>query len=185
MNMRRCSNKFKVLLFLFSLPLVSLTSCSCSNNRNCIFEIENSEMVTFPIDFYTRAMSSRNGLPITLKFEDAVFECTIEKGSFSFYDEIKKITIKSNNTIYYCPTYKNGENAVTDKEDTFVDVIVNVDNSCIGYSVIKINYDNSNSCWSSQLLVSSVFIDENNNVTNVSSDYVEQRIVWHHNNYLV
>lgn len=154
----------------------------CNNESNDIFEIENSEMVTFPINYFSPAMSSVPGQPIKLKLDNSLFECKIEHGSFEYYNDVKNTTIYSDGTIYYCPTYKRDEVFIHEYDTSFVDIIVNDENGIIGYAIVKIIYNESESNWNPQLLVSSLFINEYNNAINVSNDYLERIMTNYHKN---
>lgn len=179
---------------LFSLGLCLLFSLiSCSNNADVgpgiaergadVFEKENSEMIAFPINYFSLAMSSVPGQPIKLKLDNSSFECKIEQGSFEYYNDVKKKTVESGETIYYCPSYKKDGTFVHEKYDiSFVDITINDKNGIIGYAIVKIIYDESENNWRPQLLASNLFVDENNNGINVSNDYLEGIIANYHKN---
>ena len=153
------------------------------NDIGNIFEKENSEMVTFPINYFSPAMSSVPGQPIKLKLDNSSFECKIEHGSFEYYNDVKKKIIDSNETIYYCPSYKKDGTFINEHDTSFVDITVNGKNGIIGYAVVKIIYDESDNNWRPQLLVSNLFVDENNNEINVSDDYLCEKMANYHKNF--
>lgn len=176
----------KVVSFSFCLCLL-FSLISCSNNADArlgvdVFEKENSEIVTFPINYFSLAMSSVPGQPIKLKLDNSLFECKIEQGSFEYYNDVKKVTVNSGETIYYCPSYKKDETFVHEYDSSFVDITINDKNGIIGYAIVKIIYDESENNWRPQLLVSNLFVDENNNEINVSDEYLEGIIANYHKN---
>ncbi len=179
MNRQTLFRQLKLLIFSLS-TILALTGCS--NNTNEVFEKENSEMVIFPIDFYTSAMSSVPGQPIKFKMDNAYFECKIEKGSFEYYNDVKETIAKSNETIYYCPTYKREDGFVNEYGTSFVDVTVKTKIGVVGYAVVKILYDESKNDWRPQLLASNLFVDKNEKVTSVDDDYLESKITNYHTN---
>lgn len=168
-------------LLVFCLSTI-LTLIGCSKNANEVFEKENLEMVAFPIDFYTSAMNSVPGQPIKFKMDDASFECKIEIGSFEYYNDVKETIAKSNETIYYCPTYKRDDDFVKEYGTSFVDVVVKTKIGAVGYAVVKILYDESKNDWRPQLLVSNLFVDKNEKTTSVNDDYLKNKITNYHTN---
>ena len=152
------------------------------NDIDTIFEKENSEMVTFPISHFSIAMSSVPGQPIKLKLDNSSFECKIEHGSFEYYNDVKKKIVGSDETIYYCPSYKKDGIFVDEYDTSFVDIVINNDNGIIGYAIVKIISDKSKFTCRPQLLVSNLFVDENNNVVNVDNDYLEGIMANYHKN---
>ena len=181
-----CSNATSKTSFNHS-DISSDTSFESSNSKARVFEIEKNDMVYFRMNYYTIAVDSAPGQPIKFILDDALdtsFECKIETGSFSFYEDIKEITVSSNETIYYCPQYKKDktdENIVKECDDySFVDIVVKDKNGVIGYAVIKIICDEPNRRWHPELLVANLFVDENENIVTVSSDYIKERIASYH-----
>lgn len=168
--------------------IVSFESLNSSDKKAEIFEIEKNSMVYFRMDYYTTAVDSAPGQPIKFVLDDvsgASFECKIETGSFSFYEDIKETIVSAGETIYYCPRYKKDKAdtiVVSECDDySFVDVVVKNNNGVIGYSVIKIICDEPNRRWHPHILVANLFVDENEIIVNVSSDYVKERIAGYHN----
>lgn len=149
-------------------------------NENSVYTKENKDMVIFPTKYYSVAMSSVPGQPIKFNLDNASFKCKIKKGSFEYYNEVKEITVNSNETIYYCPSFKRDGAFVDEYDSSYIDVIVNNKSGSIGYAIIGIIRQESNFEWRPQLLASILFTDINGKVVNVSSDFVEQTIANYH-----
>lgn len=120
---------------------LSLFSACSSNTNESINEVENNEIVTFPLKFYSVALSSVTGLPIELNLERATFYCKTEKGSFSYDTNIKEYNVNSGETLYYCPVYIENDIASCVEENDYVDIIIQENEEVIGFSVVKIIYN--------------------------------------------
>ena len=163
-----------VNLFIFGLIFFS----GCLNSK--VKEIEHKEIVSFPIEFYSEALSSVPGQPIQLNLEVSKFTCRITNGSFSFNEEIKEITVNSGETIFYCPQYKTADGFIFAKEVGYVDIIVYNEEKIIGYIVVKISYIEDMNVWEPELCVSNLFVGDDGNYIDVSLSYVKKRINKYH-----
>lgn len=166
------------LFFILGLILFCLVGVvGCSDEK--VFEKENKEIVNFPIEHYTLALSSVPGQPIKLNLENVTFLVKIEKGSFEFYNDIKECSINSGDTFYYCPAYKANDSFITIEEDTYIDIKIMMEEKIVGYSVVKINYEHSGK-WIPELMVSNLFINKDGEIISVSVKYVNDKIATYH-----
>ncbi|MBQ7912595.1 MAG: hypothetical protein IJ308_02475 [Clostridia bacterium] len=168
----------KAFLVLGALLFSIAGGAGCSSDKKA--EKENKEMVSFPIQHYSAALSSVSGQPILLTLEEASFTVSIEKGSFEFYNEVKEKSVNSGDTFFYCPIYKSNDSTIIVQEEIFVDIKVLMEEEIVGYGVVKINYDNSAQIWEPELIVSNLFIDKEGKIVSVNENYANDRIQDYH-----
>ena len=105
------------------------------------YEIEVDDMVDCSLFRYDVAMSWI-GVPITLSYpnENAVFECLIDRGSFSYNQQENTAVIKPSGGFHWCPYERSsdGEILATWEEKAFVDIILRVENHIIGFAIVEI-----------------------------------------------
>ena len=172
-------SKVVKLFLMLGVITLSIIFSGCSNNK--IPEKKDKEIVSFPMEFFSLAISSVPGQPIKLVLEDATFLCKTEKGSFEYYHDTKEYRANSGDTIFYCPNYLATDELVYTKEDAYVDIYILREEKIIGYAVIKINYyEDSSGPWKPKLIVSNLFIDKNGETVTVSNEYANERIMSYH-----
>lgn len=163
------------MLGVILLGLVGFVGCS--NEK--VYEQENKEIVSFPINYYSLGLSSVPGQPIELNFENATFFIEIEKGSFEYDNDIKDCSISSGDTFYFCPAYKTNDSFITIEEETFIDIKILKEEKIVGYSVVKINYENLGK-WIPKLIVSNIFVNKTGEIISVSEKYANDKIATYH-----
>lgn len=172
-------NKIIKLFLILGVILFSLVGVvGCSNEK--VYEKKNEEIVSFPIQHYSPALSSVPGQPIVLALENASFLVSIEKGSFEFYNDVKECSVSSGDTFFYCPTYLINDSSEIVQEEVFIDIKILIEEKIVGYCVVKINYDNDFMIWEPELLVSNLFIDEEGKTISVNDYYANERIDDYH-----
>lgn len=134
-------NKTIKLFLILGVILFSLFGVvGCSNEK--VYEKEKDDIVGFPIQYYSVALSSVPGQPIVLTLENASFLVSIDKGSFKYYNDVKERVINSGDTFFYCPTYVVNDSIEIVKEEIFIDIKMLIEEKIVGYCVLKINFYN-------------------------------------------
>lgn len=169
--------KRKFLLVGALLFSVILIVCS----RNNITSKNDKSIVEFPVESYNGTYSSIPGQPIKLTLEDAVFECTIDTGSFSYNELISHQSISSGETVFWCPSYnENGKASGTSNFITcnngYVDIIIKKDDHIIGYVVVYVSGDENNFAFYPEVLASVVFPKKMGMYQDVTEEYVLEQI---------
>ncbi len=172
-------NKTIKLFLILGVILFSFIGVvGCSNEK--VYEKEKDDIVGFPIQYYSVALSSVPGQPIVLTLENASFLVSIDKGSFEYYNDVKERAINSGDTFFCCPTYVVNDSIEIVKEEIFIDIKMLIEEKIVGYCVLKINFDNDLNVWKPEMLVSNLFIDENGKTVSVNDNYANQRISDYH-----
>ena len=151
---------FLVFVILLCLAVTfGCTAATGSAGRNSqgedekmvFVEVKTDDMVEFPRPIYNaRPYSSIHGYPIKLKHsdEDAVFECSVDKGDLGkedpYYPELetgKNIIAKSGegDGVFSIVWFNDG--TVDSSQDAFIEIILKINSNIIGYAVVKVNDD--------------------------------------------
>lgn len=166
-----------ICVIVLSCALFAFTGCVNNN----IIEVETDEMVelAFGTNFYwSPGKGSWPGYPITLveSSENAVFECTISEGRFTFnIDPGYGLTavVKSGDTIYWqCFGYIIPFPVAT---KAFVEIVLKIDYNITGYAVVKI-YRAESDHYYGKLLKSALFPTVNGQYQEVTEEYVIKAI---------
>ena len=127
-------NKTIKLFLILGVILFSLVGVvGCSNEK--VYEREKDDIVSFPIQYYSVALSSVPGQPIVLTLENASFLVSIDKGSFEYYNDVKERAINSGHTFFCCPTYVINDSIEIVKEEIFIDIKMLIEEKIVGYCV--------------------------------------------------
>ena len=172
-------SKFAKLFLMLGVIFLSLVGVVGCNNEK-VYEKEKDDIVGFPIQYYSVALSSVPGQPIVLTLENASFLISIDKGSFEYYNDVKERAINSGDTFFCCPTYVINDSIEIVKEEIFIDIKMLIEGKIVGYGVVRIYFDNDLNVWKPGLLVSNIFIDENGKTISVNDNYANQRINDYH-----
>lgn len=173
----KCSKIF----LLFGAFLFCTMFTACSANKNDFIPKNDSSIVEFPVQSYNATYSSIPGLPIKLTLDDAVFECTIDMGSFSYNELISHQSISSGETVFWCPTYnENGKASATRNYVTcnngYVDIIIKKEEHIVGYVVVYVYGDENNFAFYPEVLASVVFPKKMGKYQDVTEEYVLEQI---------
>ena len=140
-------------------------------------------MISLIVSNYNFGMSSIIGPYMKFNLDGASFECSIDYGSFEYYKEIKELIVSSNEKVQWAPSYIEGHGTaestrideIKTHEKAYMDVIVKVDEKIVGYIVVEMNrVDESN--YIVTVLESILFKDDNNNLKEVSLEFILEKI---------
>ena len=148
-------------------------------NYEGVIEIEMNNIVSFEINQYTIDM---DGLPIQLTLDGANLLYMTDELSFSKNRNVKEISAVSGDEIRCWPNYTYGgvfgsNYKVTD--DSYVDILIYKNGTIVGYSVIKILYEDNT--YSPKLLTCNVFMKDSK-YASVDYNYVMELISKYHEN---
>ena len=110
-----------------------LTTLKNGNGGNLV-EIQTDDMVELHTWLFTSGVPNN---AIKLKHSDAsaIFECTVDKGSLSFSEEVQNKTVNPGDTLHW--------RAIGLTEQTFFTAILKVGDNIIGYAIVEIYQTNS------------------------------------------
>jgi hypothetical protein len=143
---------------------------SKEENMGAFLEVETEDMIDCSLFFYSVARSSI-GDPIELKYSDenAVFECTVDEGSFDYGQELlKSITLKPGGGFYWT----SGPIA-SGTEQAFVEIILKLDDYIIGYAVVEIYQVNNLNQYTARVLHSALIPKVDGKYQNVTEEQIK------------
>jgi len=126
----------------------------------------------YMIELHTWHFTS--GVPnnaVVVKFtnEEAIFKCVVDKGLLGFaVDSQKELTVKPNDIFYWY--------ADEIIEKAFIEIIVRIDNSIVGYAVIKITENNSHVDHTATVLKSAIFAKVNDEYQDITTEQIKNKI---------
>lgn len=135
-----------------------------------IVEEKYEEMIEFPLEYYSFAMSSVPGVPIVLKHPDneVIFQCTINKGSFEYYKQTASTTAEVGEKIFWCP-----ESTKESTKHAYIDIVVKKDINIVGYMVIEVIKKEETYAFVPKLLKASSFPKINDEYQNITDDQIK------------
>lgn len=140
-----------------------------------IKESETNDMIELHTWYFTSGLRN-NAIKVQNPNEDAVFECTVDNGELwqdDLQQYVKKLTVKSGDTIYWSPFDGTGIRI----ESAHIQIIVRVDEQIVGYAVIGINAVSADTLdYSANVLKSSLFPKVNGQYQNITEVYVKSII---------
>ena len=169
---------------------VSLVRADCESLHgfmtNANFDKYDCQLspVSLLIYRYSNGISAAIGPTMKFNLDQAKFECSIDCGSFSFYDKIQSLSVHSDETIQWATVYtdeRDTENAsFVDEtgsagEKVFMDVIIKVDDKVVGYIVIEMKFFDDYVC-TTKVLEFNIYKDNKNRYKTKSLEYVFNRI---------
>ena len=100
-------------------------------------------MVSFSIKKYSYSLNSVSGVVFKVDLENVTLECSVDYGSFSYYDNEKKCIFSSFDKIQWCPSFIYDSSLIEEfyfnnVEKAYMDIIIISGNDIIGYVVISL-----------------------------------------------
>lgn len=127
----------KLILIMIILTIIfgAFTFTGCEKKE--FVEIETNNIIELHTWHFTSGVPN-NAIRIKYNNENVEFECSVEKGqlwSYELQKNVKKIILKSNDTVYW-QVWEEGMEGII--ENTFIDIILKINNRTIGYVVIEV-----------------------------------------------
>ena len=151
------------------------------SSENLVKQDAELSLVSYIIQSYSVATSSTTGPEMTFNLDGATFECSIDCGSFSYYDKIQKYNASSGEiviwSVSYFENYRTSDqikvHIMPEIDDmSYMDVIIRMNNDIIGYIIIEMKHVGNTINYETNTIDSYLFKDENNNYTSVSYEYI-------------
>lgn|GEM_PF-2193816 len=151
------------------------------NNENLVNQETELSLVSYVIQSYSAAISSTTGPKMAFNLDGATFECSVDYGSFSYYENIQTYTATSGEIVMWSVSYFDNYGTsdqtkihiMPEMNDvSYMDIIIRMNDDIIGYIIIEMKHVGNAISYEINAIDSYLFKDESNNFASVSHEYI-------------